>query len=91
MALPTPSLSANKSIRSQHGEQDPPQSIPVSSPFSFPSTHVGASQAPFRQTSLVQSEGFRQPAPVEQRGHVGPPQSIPVSALFFLPSSHVGN
>jgi hypothetical protein len=72
------------------GQVPPPQSTPVSLPFSTPSLHVAFWQTPPVQTPVVQSPPMRQPSPGPQSGQVPPPQSTSVSAPLSTPSMQVG-
>ena len=63
--------------------QEPPQSVPVSSPFFTMSMQLGARQRFFAlHESLTQSTGFLQPLPTAHFVAHVPPQSIPVSDPF---------
>jgi hypothetical protein len=64
--------------RSGQGLQPPPQSTPVSAPFSTPSLHVGAAHAPPAHTRDAQSAATAQAPSVGHPAHV-PPQSVAVS------------
>jgi hypothetical protein len=71
--------------------QDPPQSVSLSVPFFTPSEQLGAEQAWFVHTPLVQSRGAAHPSPGWQREQlVAPPQSTPVSKPFFTRSLQLG-
>jgi hypothetical protein len=59
----------------------PPQSLPVSFPFFFPSRHVGAWHDAEVQTSLAQSAFTWHFLPVPQPAQE-PPQSTSVSVAF---------
>jgi hypothetical protein len=85
MRQPLPIGQVNPSFSAQL----PPQSTPVSSPFSTVSLHDGGWHVPLVQTPLAQSLGFSQLLTVPQPTHSGPPQSTPVSLPFRRPSAHV--
>jgi hypothetical protein len=74
----------------EHGEHcAPPQSMPVSTPFSAPSEHV-ASQTPATHDAPAQSALLEQGEPTPHFKGQAAPQSTPVSRPFFAPSSHEG-
>jgi hypothetical protein len=73
------------------GEQVPPQSTSVSTPFLTESAQLGARQVPsVPHTPLRQSALETQPSPVPQPGQAPPPQSTSVSVPFRAPSLHAG-
>ena len=65
---------------------DPPQSMPVSSPFWSPSSHVGARHLPAQQTRLWQLFPVSHSTSSGQGLQLSQPQSMPVSLSFFTPS-----
>jgi hypothetical protein len=67
----------------------PPQSTPVSFPFTTASVHVGALQVPPVHTPLWQSDLSTHPLPSTQVGQPPPPQSWSVSIPSATPSVHV--
>jgi hypothetical protein len=68
----------------------PPQSVPVSEPFSTPSEQVAARQTLVVHTWLKQSRGRAQESPAAHPEQDAPPQSAEVSAPFFTPSEQLG-
>jgi hypothetical protein len=71
------------------GEQNPPQSTSVSTPFFTPSKQLGTWQVPAEQTPLWQSLPAPQVFPLAQERQTPPPQSTAVSLPFFTPSMQV--
>ena len=77
---------------SEHSPHDPPQSVPVSSPFLMLSTHDGAAQVEVAgsHTPLAQWIGCEHAWPMVQPTQA-PPQSTPHSLPFFVPSKQVAS
>lgn len=74
-----------------HAGHEPPQSIPVSSPFFILSEQVGqAGHLDPPQSTPVSSPFFILSEQVGQAGHFDPPQSTPVSSPFIILSVQVG-
>jgi len=81
-------------LRPSHAAQEvPPQSIPVSSPFIAPSSHVAthtrvSSVKRLLQLERAQSESPSQDWSTAQVLPHDPPQSMSVSSWFLKPSEH---
>ena len=83
--------SATRHIRptSHEGDDEPPQSTSVSSPFRTRSAR-GAAHSPPSHTRLAQSRPVRHPLPSPHEGACVPPQSTADSSPFMTPSSGRG-